>query len=95
MRVDYLPSATGDLDAVFWYIAPHNEAAAERLIGRIKGSINRLGDYPRIGSPRPELGRTIRTLSVSDYLVIYRVEQVVEIIRVIHAARDVRSIDLT
>ena len=88
-----LPKADNDLDEIWAYIAQDNPTAAYGVIKRIIGSTARLGDYPLSG---PALGiADFRTLSIPPYMVVYKVsDDAILIVRVIHAARDIRRLNL-
>jgi len=62
--------------------------------------INTLADYPRLGPRRPDIGPAVRVLVEGHYLIIYEHHpntdtgpvDVVDIISVIHARRDVAQL---
>ena len=69
-----------------------NPDAADRLVSRISKATARLMDYPESGSLKIE--PDIRSIPVGSYTIYYRVaDQVVEIVRVLHAARDAGAVD--
>ncbi|MDP1750084.1 MAG: type II toxin-antitoxin system RelE/ParE family toxin [Reyranella sp.] len=49
--IRYLPQAVRQLDEIFTYIADRNPAAAGRVAGAIRRSIERLGDFPYSSRP--------------------------------------------
>jgi toxin ParE1/3/4 len=55
-----------------------------------------LAEHSLIGEARDELVRGLRCFSVGNYVIYYRLlvpnEQTVEIVRVLHGARDVERI---
>jgi toxin ParE1/3/4 len=74
-------------------IAHKNRDAATRLLTRIDERIRNLSDFPELGSERPEIAAGPCMLVEGNYLILYRLhEQTVEIVRVIHGARDVTSL---
>ena len=78
-----------NLDAEAEYIAKNNPPAAERVVTAIVESTERLRKYPAIGRPGRVLGTRELVVSGTPYIVPYRVRgDVVEIVRVFHAARN-------
>ena len=67
-----------------------NAAAAERLLEAIQEACDGFGQHPQIGQSRDDLMPGIRVFPVKkNYAVFYRVlADAVEIVRVVHAARD-------
>ena len=94
MRVVYLPQADADLLDIFLAVAVDNEPAAHRLIDRVRTAVMRLRDHPRSAPAREDIGNDVRGLSIAGYVVLYRVSDCVQIVRVVHAARDIPGIDL-
>ena len=65
-------------------------AAADQLVERLDEAIAKLADYPALGPERPSLGPDIRILPVDNLTIYYRIASgQVEIVRILHAARDV------
>lgn len=88
-RLRYLPSARRDLIEIHRYIARDSEAAADRLIDRIRSAVVRLRDFPESAPARPDIAPGLRGLSVGAYIAYYEVQPgLVTIVRVLHAARD-------
>jgi len=53
----------------------------------------RLAIVPNIGRARPELGKDVRSFPVRKYLLFYRpITGGIELLRVIHGARNLRKI---
>ena len=90
MEVYFSPLALSDLTEIRDYIAERNVDAAEQLLDAIEEACERFGHYPQIGRSRDDLLRGIRVFPVKkNYAVFYRlVEDAVEIVRGVHAARD-------
>lgn len=87
------PAAKADLIAIWNYVAAESPRAADRLLDEIDRQISRLGDFPEIGARRDEIAPDARVLVSGRYLILYRVEAgVVEIIRVVHGARDLSDL---
>ena len=89
------PRAASDIDACFAWIRKDNPAAALRLLDAIERTCDLLSRMPGIGSPRYaeiSLVHGVRMLPVTgfkNYLLFYiEHEDSVDIIRVLHGARD-------
>ncbi|MEO5937984.1 MAG: type II toxin-antitoxin system RelE/ParE family toxin [Sphingomonas sp.] len=85
-RLIWSPASRGDLHDIDGWLTERNPAAAARILRAIRVSSDRLRDYPRIGRA---IDRPFRVLAVrtTKYLLVYRLHNdVVEIIRVRHAA---------
>jgi toxin ParE1/3/4 len=86
------PAAEDDLVAIWLYIADDDIGAANRLLDRFEETFALLADNPRIGRRRPELMPEIRSFTVGRYVVFYRpADDGIEIVRVIHGARDIEN----
>ncbi len=88
------PSAKADLVDIFEYIRFDKPKAAKRVIDKIREAIRRLARTPNIGHVREDLAdKTIRFWPVHSYLIVYRPEtRPLQVLRVLHGARDVRRI---
>lgn len=86
MRIRWLARAVEDLAHLHAYIAQDNPEAAASETEKVVEAVKRLEDYPASGRPGRVPGT--RELVISRYIVAYRVkEQVIQILRVLHAAR--------
>ena len=94
MRVSYSPRAELDFLEIADFVSDRSIPAAFDVIARIEAAVLRLGDMPRIGRERDDLGRPdFRSISVGDWVVVYRVQSDnVRITRIIHGARNLRAI---
>jgi antitoxin ParD1/3/4/toxin ParE1/3/4 len=92
--VQYTPEAEDDLLCIWEQIASDNVPSAKRVIQRLVSAIDRLAQSPGIGHWRDDLaGREYRFFAVYSYLVVYRAESSpLEIVRIVHAARDVQRL---
>lgn len=89
MRIRRLPRAIRDVDGTWQLIAEEDIAAADRWADRIVEATNRLTAFPDSGTPRPDIGKGVRSIVVGRYLVLYRVgPDSVDIVRVVHGARE-------
>jgi plasmid stabilization system protein ParE len=87
-------SARRDLEKIYDYIAEDSLQAAGRMIDRFTAAFRKLAETPGLGHFREDLTREpFRFWAVGSYLVLYRpATHPLEILRVIHGARDVRAI---
>lgn len=93
-RVVVLPAADADLMAIVAYVARENESAAIRLYDGLRETFRMLALQPLMGgcftTPRH---REARCFSYGSYVVFYRpIEQGIEVLRVLHGARDYRKL---
>jgi toxin ParE1/3/4 len=93
------PLARSDVVQQYAYIAVENEAAAERFLDAVESTYRQLVRSPEIGheytTMNPRLGgiRVWPVRSFRKMLVFYRVSpRAVEVIRVLHGARDIDAI---
>ena len=78
-----------DLEEIWLFIAQDNPDAADRFIQIIVSRFASLASMPYVGRQRKDLGAQLRSLPVKSYVVFYRLkEDGVEIVRVLHGARD-------
>jgi plasmid stabilization system protein ParE len=88
------PRAAQDVNDVWNYIADDNIEAADRVLDAFYDAMVKLSNNPGIGHWREDLtDKRHRFFLVHSYLIIYRQEtKPLQIIRVLHAGRDVQSI---
>lgn len=92
MHVRKSSRAEDDLIDIWLYVAARNPQAADRLLDRFEARWRLLATQPRSGAPRDDLGSGLRTVSVGEYLSIYRLEgSSIEIVRVLHGRRDITA----
>ena len=93
-RVIITPRAARDLEDVGDIIAAEHPSAAVKLIERLK-TTELLSRNPRIGVLRNDIAVDVRVFPVGKYLIIFRsLTDGVEIVRYVHGARQLKSIDL-
>lgn len=87
-------AAQDDLREIFEFIRQDNPGAAGRVLDEIWEAIGRLSRMPEIGHFREDLSeKPVRFWSVYSYLIIYRPDtRPIQVVRVLHGARDVRRI---
>lgn len=87
-EITWLPAAEADLSTIYRHIAADHEPAASALLDRLWEAAESLRDFPEIGPARPEIVPDARSLTVGNYLILYRVHRgTVEIVRVLHGAQ--------
>jgi len=90
------PAARNELDGIWDYYAVElqNPDAADGIIDELFTSLRRLAQTPGMGHFRSDLAaEPLRFWRVRSYLIIYRSEKrPIEIVRILHAARDVQAI---
>lgn len=84
--------ASDDLVEVWAYVAENDRNAANLLIEKFWNKFGILSRNPILGRKR-EYSKDLRSLPVDRYLIFYRpLENGVEILRVLHGARDLDQI---
>jgi len=85
-------SAQRDIEAIWEYIAEDRIDAADRVLDALETAMRRLAKTPGIGHWREELAdKRHRFFAVHSYLIVYRCgTEPLQILRVLHAARDVQ-----
>jgi len=85
--------AKKDLDDIWLYIAQDNVDAADRFVDLLTDKFPVLASFPEMGRSRDDLASGLRGLPVKNYLILYRnLKGQVEIVRVVHGARDLKSL---
>jgi toxin ParE1/3/4 len=93
VRIVRSPAAEDDLIDIWCAIALDSPIAADRFLDTIASRITQLAAFPDLGPMRPDIGENARALSIGHYLVLYRHSDIrVEIIRVVHGARDLTAL---
>ncbi|UDF02718.1 type II toxin-antitoxin system RelE/ParE family toxin [Asticcacaulis sp. AND118] len=89
MIVAFSAKAIADLEDIAFYIAEDNETRALSFTDEIERKCLSLANLSYRGAMRPNLGQNIRILSHGRYNIYYRVGDEVEILRILHGARQV------
>ena len=88
-RIVYSQTSKDDLLEIWVGIAVGHVSAAERLLDDLHAATQLLATQPLIGKARREFGAGIRSFPVRDYVLVYRpIPGGVELVRVVHGARD-------
>lgn len=91
----YSARADADLLDIWLFIAADNPQAADRLLLDIDEQCRLLAENRRIGVARPEIAPEARSWSLGRYLILYRaVPEGIEVVRVIHGARDLSQLEV-
>jgi len=89
IRVRKSVLAEQDLDEIWLYIAPDNITAADALIDKIAEKCALLAAHPELGRTRPEIMEDVHSFAVGNYILFYRPQPGgIELVRVLHGARD-------
>jgi toxin ParE1/3/4 len=87
------PRASADLADIWAYIAEGSVRQADRFAATIDDHFQALARRPQMGRSRPELARNVRSFPVGKYVIFYvALVDGVEVVRVLHGARDIDSI---
>jgi toxin ParE1/3/4 len=85
--------ANQDLILIWHYIAQHNPEAANAQLEAIERKCQLLLRYPKIGRSTDDIRKGSRTLPCGAYVILYRENsEGIEIVRVVHGARDLRQL---
>jgi toxin ParE1/3/4 len=90
ITIRWTPTASGDLESIYDYIARDNSDAASKVMQRITSAIEGLKSHPEMGR-RGRAPGTRELVSV-PYIVTYRIrDSVVVIANIVHSARRWRA----
>jgi toxin ParE1/3/4 len=86
--------AEADLDAIWLYIAADSPLNADRFLDRLVTSLTAtLATAPLAGRTRDEFELGLRSFPIENYIAFYCLrDTTVEIVRIIHSARDLSAI---
>lgn len=93
LRINRAARAIADVADIWDFISDDSIVAADRVLDRLDSALDILADMPMMGRPRPDLGNGLRSLAVGYYIIYYvPTDSTVEIVRVLHGARDVEAL---
>jgi toxin ParE1/3/4 len=93
VKVRRTKRANDDLIAIWRHIALDNANAATAQLSELERKFRLLPFFPRIGRKREDIRKGLRMFSCDAYVILYReVAGSVEIVRVVHGARDLRKV---
>ena len=82
-----------DLIDILLFIRRDNRRAARRLLDTVNTKLELLAEFPGLGQPREELGKSLRSFPIGEYLLFYRpITDGIQLIRVLHGRRDLRKL---
>jgi toxin ParE1/3/4 len=85
--------AEQDLEIILEDLSQRGPALAERFATGFNEKSQLLARFPEMGRLRPEIATNLRSTLVDPYVLFYRLQgDVVQIIRILHGKRDLRSI---
>ncbi len=85
--------AQRDLEEIWLFIAQDDPDAADRFNDLLLRKFKLIAHQPKIGRVREDLGPNLRSFSAGNYIIFYRqIKKRVEIIRILHGARDIEEI---
>ena len=89
-RLRITPRASQDLIEIWNHIADDGVEIADRFIDELDETMRKISRHPGIGRERQELAPRIRSFPHQHYVIFCRVRSnCIEIVRVLHGARDV------
>jgi plasmid stabilization system protein ParE len=92
-RFKLSPEAAQDIREIWAYIAADNIKAARRVRLQIFDACQRVAGNPGIGHSREDLtDKPVLFWPTGSYLIVYAARKPVEIVRVLHGARDIPSL---
>lgn len=87
------PAATADVEEIEAFLDEQAPHATEPVLKGLRDAMRKIAESPGIGHLRDDLtDEPLRFYPVWSYLVIYRQTRSVEIVRVIHGARNVERL---
>jgi toxin ParE1/3/4 len=90
LKIVRTPAAVRDLAALTDYIAADNLTAALGFYDEIDRLLTMIAQYPGMGEAVDHLSPGLRRFTLGTYLLFYRrVDDAIELIRVLHGARDI------
>ena len=88
------PKAEADLIDIWLYVAEDQPINADRLLDRLNDAALLVAETPLMGVDRPDLSKDIKSFPVENYILFYRIKpDVLELVRVLSASRDIGSVD--
>jgi toxin ParE1/3/4 len=84
--------AEQDLEDIWVYITGQNPLASDKQIAQILNRLPMLAQFPDMGKKQDTLLQGLRSFPVKPYIVFYvKVEDGIEILRILHQSRDYES----
>jgi toxin ParE1/3/4 len=94
-QVRLLPKASDDLVNIWLYIARDSEFHATRYLDRLEAVIGQLSTLSGAGRLRADVSeKGVRGYPEGSHVIFYVIERdVVEVLRIVHSAQDIRKIE--
>jgi toxin ParE1/3/4 len=93
MKVRLTPEAEADLEGIGDKIAERNPARAVAYVRELRERCVRVGDFPHAWPPRQQWGEDVRITVHGNYVIVRRMrDEMVQILRVVHGARDLDAL---
>jgi toxin ParE1/3/4 len=87
------PLAEQDLDDIWDYIAISNSDQAEKVLRHLYAKMGTLTHNPYLGRERKEIEVGLRSFAVGSHIIFYYpLSDGIEVVRVLHGARDFQDI---
>jgi len=86
LNVNFTPQAVSDLHNIRNYIAAHSEAAADRVISRIRQAALMFENFPEIGRIGDVEGTREFAIPGLSYIIVYKIASVtdVDVLTILH-----------
>lgn len=92
-RVRRTVPAKRDYVQIWVHIAENNIEAADHVVAEFDEKLRLLARFPGVGRMRDDLAPALRSYPVGNYLLFYRaIKGGIELVRVLHGARDLRRL---
>jgi toxin ParE1/3/4 len=93
VRLRYSPKAAQDILEIADYASDFSTSGAIQLIDRLEQAIDRLLTFPSLGRIREDLHSALRSWSVDDWVIFYRVLEgdILEVARIVRGSRDIEE----
>ncbi len=89
----WMPQAEADLEDIALYLGRRNREAAKRVHADIVDRVHRQAQFPLTGQQRDDILPGLRSVAIAQYVVLFRpAGETIEVVRVLHASRDVDRI---
>lgn len=92
-RLSYRPAALADLRSIALYIAEDNPPRALSFVDELRARATQAAERPESFPARDDLAPGLRAARLGRYLIFFlNLPEEVEIVRVLHGARDLRAL---
>lgn len=89
----YSPRSKTDLKEIYDYLFERNQRAADETVATIQQKCQFLAENSRLGQQMDEYSPGLRAWPVGNYVIYIRPsDDGIEVVRVLHGARDARAI---